>query len=63
MNSAKISTQTVHNYSVGKDIAHWNPDVLTLDGVIQKLLPLPLFGIGPVSFDPVIHPGSLHVLC
>lgn len=46
---------------IGKDLANWHPNVFALDGMIEKLFSLPLGGICPVAFKPVVHPRPLNI--
>ncbi len=47
--------------SVGKDVAHGQPDVLDLNGLIQELIALSLIILEPISRFAKVNPGSLYV--
>ena len=47
--------------SVHKDVSHGEPDVLDLDCLVEKLLPLA--SPPPSPPQPVVRPGPLHVHC
>ena len=49
------------NFSVSEDVAHGEPDVLDLRGVVQELLPLALLAVSPVAGQAIVHPGPLHI--
>lgn len=46
---------------VGKDVAHGEPDILGLCGLVQELLALALFLTEPIPLTTVVHPRPLHV--
>lgn len=46
---------------VGKDVAHGEPDILGLCGLVQELLALALFLAEPIPLATIVHPRPLHV--